>query len=116
MNSDFELSLGQNIRRIREEKKLTQQELSAKLQLNNCDITRSTLAKIEVGQRHIYPDEIFWIRKILDVSYDDLFPKIVWQIRRKSGIMKQASIKTMDGTFSSAFGGCVNISDLATET
>ena len=46
--------------------------LSAKLQIEGCDITRSALAKIEVGQRHLYPDEIILIRKILKVSFDEI--------------------------------------------
>ncbi len=43
------------------------------MQLNGCDITRSAIAKIEVGQRHLYPDEIILIKKILNVSFDDIF-------------------------------------------
>jgi len=31
------------------------------------------VAKIEVGQRHLYPDEIILIKKILGVSYEDIF-------------------------------------------
>ena len=55
-------------------RKITQEELSAKLQVRGCDdITRSALAKIEVGQRHIYPDEIRHFKEILNVEYDDLF-------------------------------------------
>lgn len=46
--------------------------LSAKMQIEGCDITRSALAKIEVGQRHLYPDEIILIRKILKVSFDEI--------------------------------------------
>ena len=38
-----------------------------------CDIIRSAIAKIEVGQRHLYPDEIILLRKILDVEYDKIF-------------------------------------------
>lgn len=74
MNTEYEKLLGQRIRFLREAQGLTQEQLSARLQLNNCDITRSALAKIEVGQRHIYPDELFLIRKLLDVSFDELFP------------------------------------------
>lgn len=73
MNADYETLFGKNIRRLRKSKKLTQEQLSAKLQVNGCDITRSALAKIEVGQRHLYPDEIKLIKEILNVSYDDLF-------------------------------------------
>ena len=37
-----------------------------------CDITRSAIAKIEVGQRHIYADEIKALKQILNVSFDDI--------------------------------------------
>ena len=73
MNADYEKKFGNNIRKLRENAGFTQELLSAKLQLNGCDITRSAVAKIEVGQRHVYPDEIRLIKEILDVSYDDLF-------------------------------------------
>lgn len=73
MNAVFEKKLGNNIRKLREKNKITQENLSAKLQLAGCDITRSAIAKIEVGQRHIYPDEIKLIKEILNVSYDDIF-------------------------------------------
>jgi hypothetical protein len=43
------------------------------MQLHGCDITRSALAKIEVGQRHLYPDEIILIKEILNVSFDEIF-------------------------------------------
>ena len=42
------------------------------LQVNGCDITRSALAKIEVGQRQLYTDEIIAIKKILNVSFDEI--------------------------------------------
>ncbi len=73
MNKKIEAQIGNNIRALRELKKMTQDELAAKLQINGCDITRSAVAKIEVGQRHLYPDEIVLIKKILNVSYDEIF-------------------------------------------
>lgn len=73
MNKIIETQIGNNVRKLREKNKMTQEELSVKLQVNGCDITRSALAKIEVGQRHLYPDEIILIKKILNVSYDDIF-------------------------------------------
>lgn len=75
MNIEFEKQMGRNIRHIREEKGMTQELLSAKLQLAGCDITRSAVAKIEVGQRHIYPDEICHIRQILGTTYEELFER-----------------------------------------
>ncbi|MGN0524077.1 MAG: helix-turn-helix domain-containing protein [Eubacterium sp.] len=73
MNAEYEKRLGKNIRRLREKSKMTQEMLSTKLQLSGCDITRSAVAKIEVGQRHIYPDEIKLIKEILNVAYDEIF-------------------------------------------
>ena len=73
MNKVIEKSIGLNVRTIRIAKKLSQEELSARLQTRWCDITRSALAKIEVGQRHLYPDEILQLKEILEVSFDDIF-------------------------------------------
>lgn len=72
MNQEIELKVGCNIRRIREEKKMTQNCLAAKLQLAGCDITRSAIAKIEVGQRHLYPDELILIRDILCTTFEEI--------------------------------------------
>ncbi len=73
MNKETEKRIGANIRRLREKAGLTQEYLSIKLQIAGCDITRSAVAKIEVGQRHLYPDEIILIKEILKVSYEEIF-------------------------------------------
>lgn len=73
MNPEYEKRFGSNIRKASENLKMTQEQVAAKLQIGGCDITRSALAKIEVGQRHVYPDEIRLLKKILCVSYDELF-------------------------------------------
>lgn len=73
MNPEYEKLFGGNIRRTREARGMTQEQVAAKLQLGGCDITRSALAKIEVGQRHVYPDEIRLLKEILSVSYNELF-------------------------------------------
>ena len=73
MNHSIEKTIGNNIRDLREKSKITQEQLATKLQLKGCDITRSAVAKIEVGQRHLYPDEIILIKEILNVSYDEIF-------------------------------------------
>ncbi len=72
MNAEFEKKVGHNIRNIRESKRITQEQLSAKLQVNGCDITRSALAKIEVGQRHLYVDELKLIKEILNTTFEEI--------------------------------------------
>ena len=72
MDAAYEKAVGQNIRKIRMMRKLSQEQVAAQLQVRGCDVTRSALAKIEVGQRHIYPDELNVLKEIRSVSYDDL--------------------------------------------
>ncbi len=73
MDANFEKKFGANLRKIRENKNMTQETVSAKMQVNGCDLTRSALAKIEVAQRHIYVDEILLLKEIYGVSFDELF-------------------------------------------
>lgn len=73
MNKEIEKIIGGNIKALREKRRLTQEQMAAKFQVNGCDITRSAVAKIEVGKRHLYPDEIIILKKILNVEYDDIF-------------------------------------------
>ena len=73
MNKSVEKKIGSNIRALRESRGLTQECVSIKFQLAGCDMTRSALAKIEVGQRHLYPDEIILLKDILGATYDEIF-------------------------------------------
>ena len=73
MNATIEKKIGNNIRKLRERAKLTQEQVAAKLQTSGCDITRSAVAKIEVGQRHLYPDEIILLKEILSATYEEIF-------------------------------------------
>ncbi len=73
MNDEYSKAIGRNLGVIRQSKGLTQEQLSAQLQVVGCDITRSALAKIEVGQRHVYPDEFKALKTVLGISYEELF-------------------------------------------
>ena len=73
MNVLIEKRIGNNLRGLRERAGFTQEQVAAKLQINGCDITRSAVAKIEVGQRHLYPDEIILLKEILSATFDEIF-------------------------------------------
>ena len=73
MNAVIEKKIGNNLRKLRERAGLTQEQVAAKLQINGCDVTRSAVAKIEVGQRHLYSDEIILFREILCASFEEIF-------------------------------------------
>lgn len=73
MKPKIEKKIGARIRTLREQAGLTQEQVAAQLQVRGCDITRSALAKIEVGQRHLYPDEILLLKEILHTTLDEIF-------------------------------------------
>ncbi len=71
-----DINLGQNIRCIRKQKKLTQTHVVIKLQLLGFNTTQSSLCKIEAGIQHIYVSELIAIAEILDVPLTELFRPI----------------------------------------
>lgn len=73
MNVEIKKRVGKNIKMLRERAGLSQEEVAARLQVGGCDITRSAVAKIEVGQRHLYPDEIMLLKDILNAKYEEIF-------------------------------------------
>lgn len=73
MNALIEKKIGKNIQKLRERASLTQEQVAARLQIGGCDITRSAVAKIEVGQRHLYPDEVILLKEILSATYEEIF-------------------------------------------
>ncbi len=66
------IQIGQNIHRIRKQKKIKQIEMVVKLQLLGIDITRESLVKIERGIQHIYASQLKAIKEVLDTTYDEL--------------------------------------------
>lgn len=66
------ICIGQNIRRIRKEKKIKQTELVLFMQLENVNITREALVKIERGIQHIQASQLRAIKKALNTTYDEL--------------------------------------------
>ena len=74
MDYSYDLLVGRQIRTAREACGLTQEQLAARLQTRDCDVTRSAVAKMEVGQRHIYAVELRALRDILNVPFETLLP------------------------------------------
>ena len=78
MNSAYEKQIGQKIRELRMEQGLSQDQLSAQMQIRGCNVSRSALAKIEVGQRHLYPDEIRILKEILIILSHQNMQTLNW--------------------------------------
>ena len=71
-----DLRIGENIRRIRKERKLGQTDLVRILQIAGCDMTRECLVKIERGTQHIQATQLQAIKKALHTTYDALIDGI----------------------------------------
>ncbi|ELB2130207.1 helix-turn-helix transcriptional regulator [Vibrio parahaemolyticus] len=67
--------VGAQVRKLRKEQKLTQEQLSARCNVIGLDISRGTLAKIEAGVRQVIDTEIVQLATALKVEESDLFPK-----------------------------------------
>ena len=74
MDYSYDKQVGRQVRRLREAGGLTQEQLAARLQVRGCDLTRSALAKIEAGQRHVYAYELRQLREALGTTYEELLP------------------------------------------
>lgn len=66
-------NMGRNLRRLRLQSKLSQEELCAKLQLFGCDIGRTTYAKYESGELNIRASVLIALHRIYGCSYDEFF-------------------------------------------
>ena len=64
---------GKNIKRIRKEQKVTQDELCARMQVMGYQISRSDISKLENGKKFITDFELLGFSKALKVSILDLF-------------------------------------------
>lgn len=67
---------GNNILRIRKEKKVTQEDLCARMQVMGYQISRSDISKLENGKKFIADFEVYGFAKALKVSILDLFDGI----------------------------------------
>ncbi|MEG2353737.1 MAG: helix-turn-helix transcriptional regulator [Clostridium sp.] len=65
--------IGENIKTIRVQKGLTQEQLTTKLQVKGLKLDRPTLSKIESRTREILDYEIKTFADALDISVNELF-------------------------------------------
>lgn len=68
-----DVSLGDNIRKLRKAKGLTQEQMTAKLQLKNLEVTRSIYSQIECGTYSIRVSILIEIAETLECDMNTLF-------------------------------------------
>jgi len=73
LSNEFLNIAGKNIKKIRKEKKITQEELCARMQVMGFKISRSDISKLENGKRFINDVEILGFSDALKVPILDLY-------------------------------------------
>jgi transcriptional regulator with XRE-family HTH domain len=71
--------VGPQIRKARYQLGLSQEQLATRCQLLGLDISRSTLAQIEIRVRFVSDAEMLVFSLVLDVPTEDLFPAAMRQ-------------------------------------
>lgn len=66
-------AIGKNIKRIRERKQLTQEQLAARLSTLGWEVDRFLVSKIERGERQITDMQVILIADALQVKLKELF-------------------------------------------
>lgn len=67
--------MGANIRALRRDCGLTQEQTIAKLQLLGCSLTRGSYAKIEAGIQNISVQELLAMKEVFHADFEDFFQK-----------------------------------------
>ena len=68
MCNSFMIALGENIKKIRKEKKLTQEKLSLEAM-----VSRSHIAMIETGKRDVTVSTLFKLSRAMNISLKEIF-------------------------------------------
>lgn len=71
-----DISLGDNIRKLRRQLKLTQEQVVARLQLQGIEISRSSYSQIECGTYNIRVSELIALAKLFQVDYNAFFENL----------------------------------------
>ena len=68
-----DISSGDNIRKLRKQSHLTQEQTVARMQLKGLDISRSSYSQIECGTYNIRVSELIALAEIFHVDYNAFF-------------------------------------------
>ena len=63
---------GHNVRLLREQKKISQEQLAAKLQTEGLGVNQNSISRIETGKRLVADYELKALAKVLNVDIETL--------------------------------------------
>ena len=71
-----DMNIGGNIQKIRYSRKLTQDQVIAKMNLMGIQISKSTYAKLETNRMNIKVSELVSMKEIFECEFNDFFEEL----------------------------------------
>lgn len=71
-----DIHIGNNIRKLRKQTHLTQEQVTAHLQLQGIEISRSSYSQIECGTYNIRISELVALAELFQVDYNAFFENL----------------------------------------
>ena len=68
-----DIKIGGNIRKLRQQSGLTQEQVVTQLQLRGIEISRSSYSQIECGTYNIRISELIALKELFRVDFNDFF-------------------------------------------
>lgn len=75
IDSEYSNLVGRQVRYFRKKRKLSQKQLSEKLETMAVYICRGSISRIEDGSRTVTDIELYGLATILETSIESLFPE-----------------------------------------
>ena len=75
IDSERKNRIGRRVKKIRGERRMSQQELSNKLELQGVYVCRGSVSRIEDGSRTVTDIELYAIAAVLGVGVEELYEK-----------------------------------------
>ena len=99
-----DISIGDNLRKLRNAANLTQEQVVAQLQLRNLPTSRSVYSQIEAGTYNIRISELIALAEIFHTDFNTIFPS-KWSLTCCNAPLNSSMISLFPKTLSSSVTG-----------
>lgn len=72
-----DMDIGKNIQRLRNDSKMTQDQVVAKMNVLGLNISKSTYAKLETNRMNIRVSELVALKIIFNAEFNDFFEDLI---------------------------------------
>lgn len=74
-----DISIGDNLRRLRKQAHLSQEQVAAKLQVMGLPVSREMLSQMELGRYHIRVSVLMALTELYGAKVEEFFQGLSWK-------------------------------------